>query len=590
MRKKRILFCASYSAIEPLGILHLAGVARDLGWERRFHLVKNHNFDEFFRIIKEYQPDVVGFNVYTGNHIQLKEAFLRLKRDHSGIVTIVGGPHPTYFPSESLAYSDYVVMSEGLGSLRKILTGEASPGILPMSSASEFPLPDRETFYKEYPEHAKSKIKSIITMTGCPYTCTYCYNSSTVGDLVKNVPPDLADSIAKGLGKSGRLFPKNVRNIESVISEAREISERWKTDVIYFQDDIFGFDVRSGGYLDQMSNRWPTEVGIPFHAQMRWEMTVKDAGEKRLDLTRKAGGFGLTLAIEAANHVIRREVLDRTMPQEMIFEGMKNVSSRGFKVRTEQITGLPYGATSEKTKMNLDADLELLSLNVQLKEHSGGPTMAWASTLAPYKGTKMGIYCEENGHYESDNSDVPDTFFEKSVLRFPREWIGPSLKERKNDPDVWLSSEELEKYRLQNAELRKHFNFFASVPKGDELASSYLRKEGEYSFENLGSATISHLEKISNSNQEARNALDNIADVKRIIQKNHVSVPRKDLRDLVNLASYFACLPKYDLAIEKAASYSIKNGEDQILPHTLSTAVRHHLYDNVLYKNDAGGE
>ena len=159
-------------------------------------------------------------------------------------------------------------MSEGLGSLRKILTGEASPGILPMSSASEFPLPDRVTFYKEYPEHAKSKIKSIITMTGCPYTCTYCYNSSTVGDLVKNVPPDLADSIAKGLGKSGRLFPKNVRNIESVISEAREISERWKTDVIYFQDDIFGFDVRSGGYLDQMSNRWPTEVGIPFHAEI----------------------------------------------------------------------------------------------------------------------------------------------------------------------------------------------------------------------------------------------------------------------------------------------------------------------------------
>lgn len=586
--KKKILFGASYSAIEPLGILHLAGLARDLGWDRSFHLVKNHKFDDFFHKINEYKPDIVGFNVYTGNHTQIKEAFKRLKKDHPGIQVVVGGPHPTYFPVESLDYSDYVVMSEGIGSLRKILTGDAKPGILPMSNAEEFPIPDREAFYAEYQEHAKSKIKSIITMTGCPYTCTYCYNSSTTSDLVKNLTPDLASTMAKNLGKSGRLFPKNVRQIDSVLTEAREISEKWPTDVIYFQDDIFGFDIRQGGYLEKMAERWPTEVAIPFHSQMRWEMTVKSQGEKRLDLTRKAGGFGITLAIEAADPIIRKEVLDRSMPQEMIFEGMKNVVERGFKVRSEQITGLPYGATSQKTKINLDADLELLELNVNLRDQTGGPTMAWASTLAPYKGTKMGSYCEEFGHYESDNNDVPDTFFEKSVLRFPKEWIGTEMRNLKSDESIWLSKEELDKYRSQNAELRKHFNFFAAVPYGHILAERYLKTASEYSFKVLGEMTLDHLKEKSEESKEATDLISKTKDIRDHIESLLVKNPRKDLQDMLNLSSYFACLPKPELAVEKAIHYSDKNKEEVIASSTLSTAIRHHLYDNVLYSNDKG--
>jgi len=143
VRKKKILFGASYSAIEPLGILHLAGLARDLGWDRSFHLVKNHSFEDFFKKVNEYRPDVVGFNVYTGNHTQIREAFKKLKKDYPETQIIVGGPHPTYFPVESLEYADYVVMSEGIGSLRKILIGDAKPGILPMSTAESFPIPNR---------------------------------------------------------------------------------------------------------------------------------------------------------------------------------------------------------------------------------------------------------------------------------------------------------------------------------------------------------------------------------------------------------------------------------------------------------------
>ncbi len=574
----RVLLGASYSVIEPDGLLHLAGLAKDEGWDRKIHLVKDHNFESFFEVVDDLKPDVVGFNVYTGNHTQLAEGFKRLKKDHPNIRTIVGGPHPTYFPVDSLNIADYVVMSEGFNAFRKILRNEVAPGIFPMIKSETFPHPDRKTFYDDYPEHANSRIKSMITMTGCPFKCTYCYNSSTPKDI--QLTPELADQLAKSMGMSGRLFPHNVRSVEDVLKEGRELSEKWPTEVIYFQDDVFGFDEKPNGILEQLVARWPSEVGIPFHAQMRWEMTIKDSGERRLDLVKKAGGFGLTLAIEASDYTIRKEVLDRAMPEETIFEGMKNVIDRGFKVRTEQITGLPYGATSQPTPMNLDADLGLIELNVKLREKSGGPTMAWASTFAPYIGTKLGNYSIDYGFYENiNNGDVSDSFFDRSVLRFPKEWVGPNLKELKNNKDVWLENDELENYRDKNAELRRIFNFVTLVPQGHLLAKEYLASGNDYSYKNLGDYTINHLIKLNDS--ESTKMLENIANIKNYIN----SLPNLNGlgSELNDLAPYFACLPYGELAVDRVVNYSSNKVDKEISPKVLSNAVRHHLYDNVLY-------
>ena len=584
-RGKRILFGASYSVIEPLGLLHLAGLARDEGWERKIHLVKDHNFEPFFEKVKDYKPDIVGFNVYTGNHLQLHAAFQRLKKDYPHIITVVGGPHPTYFPAESARHADYVVMSEGFGALRKILRGEENSGILPMEETERFPHPDRETFYKDYPQHAKSRIKSFISMTGCPYRCTYCYNSSEPDDIV--APPEVINKVKNGfslnmlgkgqkkMGMGGRLFPYNVRSVDDVINEASEIVGKWPTEVLYCQDDVHGFDITE--WLPELAKRWKDEVGIPYHAQMRWEMTKE---EKRLDILREAGCFGLTLAIEAADYSIRKEVLDRPMPEEVMFNGMKAIIDRGFKVRTEQITGLPYGATSTPTKVNLDADLALIELNVKLREMTGGPTMAWASTLAPYKGTKLGKYCEDYGYYIGDNSDVPDTFFDRSVLGFLKEWIGPDLINRKNDANVWLASEELEEYRDRNAELRRLFNFFTLVPEGHILAEKYLKSNELFGYERLSRDTKSHLNSIGSSNSDAHCMLENIWMIESIA--NELTINPTEQSQIKSLAGYFGCLPKGDIAAIRFIKYGRERGE--FTPRVLSDSTRHHLYEQVLYE------
>ena len=470
-------------------------------------------------------------------------------------MTIVGGPHPTYFPRESSSFADYVVMSEGFDALRKILTNELKPGIYPMKHKEKFPHPDRKTFYELYHEHADSKIKSIITMTGCPYTCTYCYNSSTSEDIDA---PELLT------GVTGRLFPNNILQVEDVVKEGIEIQENWPTEIIFFLDDVHGMDTKY--WLPEFAKKWKDKVKLPYHAQMRWEMTKGESGTQRLEILKEAGCFGLTLAIESADKTIRKEILSRGMDQSLMFAGMKKLIDLGFKVRTEQITGLPYGGTSEMTPMNLKADLELVKLNVDLKRMTGGPTMAWASTFVPYCGTKLGSYCEQFGHYSGDNSDVPDTFFEESVLRFPRKWVGPSLKHFKENDELWLDEADLEIYRKQNAELRRIFNFVCLVPKGDELAENYLMNASEFNFNWLSIFIDTHFQNlVAFGDYEAIKTLDLSENLEKLGANKDVSL-------------YLACLPKASLAVSKVQGLTDEK--------EFSTAIRHHLYDNVLYKDD----
>ncbi|MDO8563637.1 MAG: cobalamin-dependent protein [Nanoarchaeota archaeon] len=588
MSKKRVLLAGAHSVIEPLGLLHLGGLARDMGWDRQFSLVREHDFGPFFEQVKEFKPDVVGFNAYTGNHLQTHEALKRLKKDHPSVQTVIGGPHATYFPSESLKFADFVVMSEGFGAFERILKGEVSPGIFPYIAPNKmkeelpfrFPQPDRATFYAYSPEHATSDVKSIMGMTGCPYACFYCYNSSGISQIAKNTPEEVMKEMLKTMNPKARLFPKNIRSVDDVVAEGLEVAEKWPTKLMYFQDDVHGFD--TDVWMTEFANKWRERVSLPYHAQMRWEMTDKDQGSKRLDKLVEAGCFGLTLAIEAADPHIRIEVLNRGMANELMFEGMKKVKERGMKVRTEQITGLPYGATSKSSPINLDADLNLVKLNVDLRRKSGGPDMAWGSTFAPYIGTKLYEYCQRFGHYEADNSDVPDTFFKSSVLRFPKEWIGLKLEQLKGDSKVWLDADELDKYRRQNAELRGYFNFFAAVPEGDKLARNYLTSREPFGYERLGRETEEHLTRLAGNDAEARAMLDRVKTLRDSIPQGNGNAGL--MRDVAYLAPMFASLPKGELALQRTIAYAGNNREEDALKfHTLSTAVRHSFYEDILY-------
>ena len=119
----------------------------------------------------------------------------------SGIKTVLGGPHPTALPVQTLQDTgcDYVVMGEGekplcnlLSNIREKRPTESVEGLaflqngLPVVNKrpqlidlDELPLPDRrflelDLYVGETTPGVLGKAAVIFTSRGCPYICTFC--------------------------------------------------------------------------------------------------------------------------------------------------------------------------------------------------------------------------------------------------------------------------------------------------------------------------------------------------------------------------------------------------------------------------------
>lgn len=573
---KRLILVGKYYIIEPLGILYLLGIAKRLGWEAKVVLIKDFDFEPLFREVDEFRPDLVGFSIWTGYHVKTFHACDTLLA--SGIPVIIGGPHATYFTEECRCHATWVIKAEGFRNFRKILEGELSPGIYfdIERMAEGFPVPDRELVYQEYPELAASLIKSIFCSIGCPFHCSYCY--------------------APAYNEMYGGFALNLRPIDEIIDEALKIKERWPLSMIYFQDDIFGFNIP---WLKDFVQAWRTRVGVAWHCQIRLELT-RDI--RRLELFREGGCTGITLAIESGNDFLRRFVLLRPMPDELIVEGIQKIQNLGFTLRTEQILAVPFS--------DIETDLETLELNTRLN-----PEMAWTSILAPYGGTNMGLIASEFGFYKGNNDDLSETFFDRSVLRHVRggrraiEAIvralaknivdNPLLRmgvKEKNEMQAeifvkdedglfkesvgeleYLSEEENDRYCNQTVMLQRIFNWLSKVPKGAELGAKFVALEKEeWTWEKLGDLTRYHLrrcgvgEKMERGERELANLMGYAWD---------------DLPQAIAVNPYYFC---FFPSSHKFAEKLLKLNVFDMLPtecfDILGREARRWLFEHALYK------
>lgn len=398
--KKKVLFITRPFIIEPLGIAALSANLKKYGFDvdliqiEDIKNIKTLDYHPSIKEIIEYNPDFLCYSLWTGGHKFFYEVnwyirkAIEIEYPDKEIYSIFGGPHITFCSDNYDEYVDYIIkgeadytlpilcinLSDGISVAREIKVGK------PPQDLNVLPEVDRTILYK-YPKNRKNPIRSIMSSRGCPYSCPFCFN-----ERFKEIFE----------GKKLRF-----RDIGNVVMEAQRVKYDYpETRYFFFQDDELGCNVKR---LKELANNWSLYVGLPFHAQLRVEY-IKD---ERIGLLKEAGCNSITFSIESGNYKTRREILNKKFTNEQIFDAVRILKKHKMRFRIENMIGIPF--------IDVEADMwDTYQLNKRLK-----PTMGWASLFQPYPGTSLGDRCKRNGLYSGNTDEMPEAFFDRTILRYP---------------------------------------------------------------------------------------------------------------------------------------------------------------------------
>ncbi len=394
----RILFVEKQIDYEPLGLLYLSSVLRQAGHEVRLAVASD---EDPVAVAREWQPGVVGYSVYTGSQGYYRDLNLRIK-EAAEVVSVFGGPHPTYFPEYVEEPGvDAVCIGEAEGAILDLvesvqaghpLTGidnwwfkrngqiERNP-VRPLEDDMDrIAFPDRELLFEKDDFARQSGIKHFITSRGCPYDCTYCFNHALA-------------QVYKGKGKRLRQM-----SVDKVIQEIQWVQERYPLQFVVFLDDLF---IVYANWLEELAEKLPREVGLPFFCNVRANLVTP----QKIEMLKRAGCASVGMGLETGDPALRNEILKRNLSDEQIIEASSLVREAGIRLLTTNMVGLPGGTLGD--------DFQTLALN-----HACKPAYANAFLYQPYPRTELGEYARENGYVEGSLEDIDPSAWERSVLVF----------------------------------------------------------------------------------------------------------------------------------------------------------------------------
>jgi radical SAM superfamily enzyme YgiQ (UPF0313 family) len=261
--------------------------------------------------IVEYQPDYVCFSPLTVFYPQAKNLETRLK-SRLNFISIYGGHHATNC-GEQLGDITVIGTVHGMDIHRLGIqkTGPTRP--------ENLILPAREECFRDIPRFKKRYRKVMLSVTGCPWTCTYCSSASPV--------------TRKLYGKASCHLKH--RSIDDIISEAKLI-KKFTHEVEWVDDDVFFGDP---DWLKAFYRKWIDEIGIPMYVSTVSVSALK-ASPQLLKLMRRVVhvvGLGVQ-AIDPTSLKLLGRAWDN---EKKIKEAYDYLVSFGFKVNLQCIIGLP---------------------------------------------------------------------------------------------------------------------------------------------------------------------------------------------------------------------------------------------------------
>ena len=425
---------------ERLGIMTLSSVLKKKGHDVKLTLTEELTEDKIVNEVKSYKPGILAYSIMTGEHVYHIE-LNQMVRSHYDAFSVFGGPHPTYSP-EMIEKDkvDAVCRGEGeiyfLELIEKIEKKQdhydiknfwfkkedgsivKNPLGRLVDKLDETPQPDRSLMYEADKALRARGTKLFMATRGCPYQCTYCFNHAY-------------NALTKGKGDMIRS-----RSVDSMISEIKEVKDKYFMDRVNIDDDIFL--LKPKGWLEEFAEKYPKVIGLPLFVNVRPETVTEHTGA----LLKKMNCTHVAMGIECGNNEVARKVLKRNTTNQRIVESVKILKKNNVKVMTQNLIGLPV---EDPTSVDYDT----LDFNIKLR-----PYFAWSSILYPYPGTEIGTLAKRIGYFDGDFEKTSISNKTGSNLKFTNK-----MEKRKIDNFHKLFS-----IIVQFPFLRPYTNFLISLP------------------------------------------------------------------------------------------------------------------------------
>ncbi len=399
---------------ESLGVMLLCACLKREGHDAEVFI------NSFERDIIErtavYNPDIVCFNVLTGEHPWHIETARAVKTVLPTAWTACGGPHPTFFPRFIEEKEiDIICIGEGEEAICELAAAYPDPDALRtirnlhfkvkgetvsnplrplVRDLDSLPFPDRDVMYK-YPFMRRAGRKKFLAFRGCPYRCSFCFNHKMIEMYA---------------GKGGYVRKRSSGN---VISEINEVRRKYGLGSVFFQDEIFTLDKN---WLLSFLDEYRREVSLPFTCFVRADLV----DEETIKALRDSGCAGVQFGIEAGDEDIRNAVLRKQLTDGQIIAAAALLKTYRIKFKTYNILGLP--------KEDMPRMFKTAEINMRIRTD-----LPWASILAPYPQTDIAeiMKAEKLIPEDYDYDNLCSTFFDantatrkdKIVLNFQRLFI-----------------------------------------------------------------------------------------------------------------------------------------------------------------------
>lgn len=330
----------------PLGMAYIAAVLEEKRRDEiRIFDGGLFNKTDLENEIKTFKPDIVGISVTSltfRDSVECAKLIREIKKD---TIIVVGGPHISLQPVQSMQYGEFDigVMGEGEYTFTDIVTsldlGDEGWGKIrgivykkngqikqtehrqPIPNLDDLPFPARHllpnlNLYTQTPfKSSRTPQTSMITSRGCPYNCIFC---------------------------SDYPFKKQYRAHSSdyVINEIKHLVEKYRIREIAFQDDVFTLSIKR--VFEICDKIIEGGVDITWSCWAR----VNIVNEELLKRMKQAGCIAISYGIEASDDATLKYVSKHTTIQQ-IKDAVRATSRVGIYNIGHFIIGYPID--TEKT-------------------------------------------------------------------------------------------------------------------------------------------------------------------------------------------------------------------------------------------------